>query len=101
MFLENETDSARNAIQLVFAGQMVRHDDFEPNPEVEPTVFGDGIRTLPVERLVRLKLNSFRLKDRVHLLDMIQVGIIDDGWLTRFPRPLADRLKSLLENPDQ
>jgi hypothetical protein len=101
MFLEGESDSVRNAIHLVVANEMVRDDDFEPNPDVEPTEYGDGIRTLPLERLVRMKLNSYRLKDRVHILDMIQVGIIDESWLSRFPTPLAERLKSLLDNPEQ
>ncbi len=101
MFLEGDNDSVRNAIHVVLANEMVRDDDYEPNPDVEPTEYGDGIRTLPVQRLVRMKLNSYRLKDRVHLIDMIQVGIIDEDWLSRFPKPLAERLKSLLENPDQ
>ena len=57
---------------------MVKQDDFEPNPDVEPVEYGDGIRILPLERLVRMKLNSFRLKDRVHLLDMIAVGLLDE-----------------------
>ena len=101
MFLEGRRDSVRNAIHLVFANQFVRPDDHEANPEIEPTEYGDGIRTLPQDRLVRMKLNSYRLKDRVHLLDMIQLGIIDESWLSKFPEPLAERLKSLLENPDQ
>ena len=57
---------------------MVKQDDFEPNPDVEPVEYGDGIRILPLERLVRMKLSSFRLKDRVHLLDMIAVGLLDE-----------------------
>lgn len=101
MFLEGSGDSVRNAIHLVFANKFVRPDDYEANPEIEPTEYGDGIRTLPQDRLVRMKLNSYRLKDRVHLLDMIQLGIIDESWLSKFPEPLAERLKSLLENPDQ
>jgi hypothetical protein len=47
-----------------------------------------------------MKLNSFRLKDRVHILDMISVGLIDDSWLSRLPGPLRDRLQELLDNPD-
>lgn len=101
MFLEGEDESPRNAVHLVFANKFVRPDDFEPNPDIEPIEYGDGIRTLPQERLVRMKLNSYRLKDRVHLLDMIQIGIIDESWLGKFPEPLAERLKSLLDNPDQ
>lgn len=101
MFLEGKDDSVRFAIYVVFAKQMVRQDDYESNPDVEPNEYGDGIRTLPLERLVRMKLNSFRLKDRVHLLDMIDVGLVDESWIDKFPKPLAERLRSLIENPDQ
>ncbi|MEQ1829844.1 MAG: hypothetical protein ABL921_28030 [Pirellula sp.] len=101
MFLEGASDSVRNAIHVVLANRMVKQDDFESNPDVEPSEYGDGIRTLPLERLVRMKLNSFRLKDRVHLLDMIQVGLVDENWIAKFPKPLGERLKSLIENPDQ
>jgi len=101
MFLEGENDSVRYGIHVVFATRMVKPDDYEPNPDVEPTEYGDGIRTLPLERLVRMKLNSYRLKDRVHLLDMIQVGLLDAGWIAKFPVPLAERLRSLIEDPEQ
>jgi len=47
-----------------------------------------------------MKLTSFRRKDQVHLLDMIGVGLIDSGWPSRFPPPLAERLQSLLDTPE-
>jgi hypothetical protein len=50
--------------------------------------------------LVRMKLTAYRLKDRVHLLDMIGVGLIDATWPTRLPPPLGDRLQQLLDNPN-
>ncbi|HUP81563.1 MAG TPA: hypothetical protein VM260_23635 [Pirellula sp.] len=101
MFLEGKDDSVRYAIHIVLANRIVKQDDYESNPDVEPSEYGDGIRTLPLERLVRMKLNSFRLKDRVHLLDMIQVGLLDENWIIKFPDPLGERLRSLIENPDQ
>lgn len=101
MFLEGKDDSVRHAIHIVLANRRVKPDDYESNPDVEPSEYDDGIRTLPLERLVRMKLNSFRLKDRVHLLDMIEVGLLDDTWVARFPKELGERLRSLIENPDQ
>ena len=80
---------------------MVRKDDPEPNPDLEPYEYGEGFRTLPLETLVRMKLNSYRLKDRVHVLDMISVGLINESWLTKYPDRLRARLQDLLENPDQ
>jgi len=42
-----------------------------------------------------MKLTSFRLKDRVHLLDLLDVGLIDEGWCDRFPPELGARFREL------
>ena len=100
MFVEDPEASAHDAVHIVLAGQMVRPDDFEANPDVEPPEIADQFRTIPLDALVRMKLNSFRLKDRVHILDMISLGMVDHSWLSKFPSELSNRLQSLLENPD-
>jgi len=48
-----------------------------------------------------MKLTSFRDKDRTHLRDMLEVGLIDAGWKNRFDGELAARLQHLLDTPDQ
>lgn len=101
MFLENEGDKARDAVHLVFTGEMVKEDDPEANPDVEPHEYVGNFRTLRLVDLVRMKLNSYRLKDRVHLLDMIDVGLIDASWPAKFPLALHERLQALIENPHQ
>jgi hypothetical protein len=47
-----------------------------------------------------MKLTSYRLKDQVHLQDLIGVGLIDASWPGRFPPDLAARLQHLLDTPD-
>jgi hypothetical protein len=37
---------------------------------------------------------------RVHILDMIGVGLIDATWPARLPAPLGARLQQLLDNPN-
>ncbi len=101
MFLESAEGKARDAVHVVFSGEMVRDDDLESNPDVDPYEPAEEFRTLPLETLVRMKLNSHRLKDRVHLLDMLDVGLIDETWLPRFPEPLRARLQDLIDNPNQ
>jgi hypothetical protein len=32
---------------------------------------------------------------------MIEVGLLGESWVAKFPKPLGDRLKSLIDNPDQ
>jgi hypothetical protein len=53
-----------------------------------------------LETLVRMKLNAFRRKDQVHLLDLISLGMVDASWLDRFPERLRQRLEELLNDPD-
>ncbi len=100
MFVEDPNASARDAVHVVFSGQMVREDDFEPNPDIEPNTQAGDFCTITLDALVRMKLNSFRRKDQVHLLDMISVGLIDITWLERFPEGLRLRLKELLDDPN-
>jgi len=47
-----------------------------------------------------MKLTAFRDKDRTHLRDMIDVGLIDAATLDRLPAALRPRLAELLANPD-
>ncbi len=47
-----------------------------------------------------MKLTSYRLKDRVHLLDFIDVGLIDQSTVATVPPELAPRLQELIDNPD-
>jgi hypothetical protein len=47
-----------------------------------------------------MKLTSFRLKDQVHIQDLIGVGLVDASWLDRLPPELAPRLAEILAKPD-
>lgn len=57
-------------------------------------------RVLSLEALVRIKLTAFRDKDRTHLRDMLDVGLIDAGWVARFPPELGQRLQLLIDTPE-
>jgi hypothetical protein len=48
-----------------------------------------------------MKLISYRLKDQVHLQDMLEVGLIDGTWVNRFEPELGSRLKQLIDTPDK
>jgi hypothetical protein len=75
-------------------------DYIAPSPDVSEIDSAGPFHVVDLEPLVRMKLTSYRLKDRVHLLDMINVGLIDRSWVNRFPAELAERLQELLDNPD-
>ncbi len=98
MFVEHPDASARDAVHVLICGQVER--DGEPNPDIEPIARANDFQTVPLEILVRMKLNANRRKDQVHLLDMISLGMIDETWLDRYPETLRLRLKELLDDPD-
>lgn len=100
MFLDGPKAKARDAVHVIFAGEKVRSGDPAPAPEISESEATPFYRVVGLEPLVRMKLTSFRLKDRVHILDMIDVGLIDETWLPRLPAELASRLKELLDNPE-
>ena len=50
--------------------------------------------------LVTMKLTSYRDKDRMHLRDLLDVGLVDESWQERLPAELAGRLRQILENPE-
>jgi hypothetical protein len=47
-----------------------------------------------------MKLTAFRDKDRTHLRDLMDVGLIDAAWLATLEPCLRERLQSLLDTPD-
>jgi hypothetical protein len=100
MFLDGPNAKARDAIHVVFAGEKVKSDSLVASPDVSDVDETGPFVIVDLEPLVTMKLTSYRLKDRVHLLDMINVGLIDNSWPKRFPPELAGRLQTLLDNPD-
>jgi hypothetical protein len=101
LFLDGAQANPRDAVHVLFAGEPVKADDLVPSPEVsESEPGGGGYRVVNLESLVRMKLTSYRDKDRTHLRDMIGVGLLDASWPARFPPELAARLQQLLDNPN-
>lgn len=100
MFLDGPGAKARDAVHVILAGEKVRDESLAPAPDVTEFERPDQFRIVALEALVRMKLTSFRRKDQVHLLDMLDVGLIDASWVSRFPPELADRLQQLIETPE-
>jgi hypothetical protein len=100
MFLDGADGSPRDAVHLLFAGEKVRPHYAAAAPGLDSAEVYEAFRLLALEPLVRMKLTSFRRKDQVHLLDLIEVGLLDRTWLNRVLPDLAPRLQELLDNPD-
>ena len=100
MFLDGPDAKARDAVHVVFAGEKVKSDSIAAAPDVTESEVTETFRLVTLEALVRMKLTAFRDKDRTHLRDLIEVGLVDGNWIERLPSELAARLQGLLDNPE-
>jgi hypothetical protein len=100
MFLDGPDAKARDAVHIVFAAEKVRAEYAAPVPDVSESEITETFRLLSLDALVRMKLTSFRDKDRAHLRDLIDVGLVDASWLEKVPVTLRPRLQELLNNPE-
>jgi hypothetical protein len=96
VFLDGPQGSVRSAVHVVFAGEKVHRDNVVPAPDVTESEAGPDFLVPTLDALVRMKLTSFRLKDKIHLVDLLDVGLIDAGWRDRLPAELAVRLTELI-----
>ena len=101
MFLDGPGAKARDGVHLIFADEKVNDEAIEPSPavsDVDPT--HPDFRLIGLLALVTMKLTSYRRKDQVHLLDMMEIGQLGASWIPRVPPSLRQRLQDLLDDPD-
>jgi hypothetical protein len=99
IFVDGPQGKAREAVRILFAGEHVKPADAAPAPELTAAQMLDGYRIVDLDRLITMKLTAYRDKDRTHLRDMIDVGLIDAATVERVPPVLRPRLEELLANP--
>jgi hypothetical protein len=84
-------------VHLVWAGERVRPEYELPSPTVaEHEELSPGLPVVSLAGLVRMKLLANRDQDRVHLRDMIDVGLIGRKMLGTLTAEPASRLEPLL-----
>lgn len=97
MFLDRRDTNPRHAVRLVWAGEKVRPNHGLPAPTIDQRqTLAPGIHVISLAGLVLMKLMSNRDQDRLHLRDMIDVGLIGRELLEELPPELAARLDALL-----
>ncbi len=100
IFLDGPDSKARAAVHIFFAKEKVSPNEPAANPDVSESEAADRFRVLSLEALVRIKLTALRDKDKVHIRDLIEVGLVDDSWIARLAPELGTRLQRLLETPE-
>jgi len=87
ILVEAAQPRARSAVHLFVLDEKV-----PASPAVETR---EGILLAPVADLVKMKLTSYRLKDRVHIQDLDGVGLISAEMETGLPEVLRQRLAEI------
>lgn len=97
MSLEHHDPNPRKAVHIVWGGEKVQADDDRPAPQIDETEEVEpGKPVVTAAALVRMKLQSFCDQDRVHLRDLIDVGLVERSFIHQLPAELAARLDGLL-----
>jgi hypothetical protein len=96
MLVQAESPSARRAVHMLFAGERVKSDSPEATPDLGEGRTVNGIRLIPLEKLLVMKLTSFRLKDQMHIKDLQEGGLITPEIEATVSTALRDRLQQVL-----
>jgi len=99
MLLYGETNSARNAVHLLYAGEKAKATQLEFHPRINPVRAGhrQDFWVIPVLDLVRMKLSSCLDKDRVHVRGMDAAGLITSNVEHGLSEDLLARLRNIRE----
>jgi hypothetical protein len=96
MLLDRNDPNPRHAVHLVWADERVRAADEHSTPGVENLqLLEERYRIVSLVDLALMKLTANRDQDRVHLRDMIDVGLIGRELWRQLPgdlQPLLDKL---------
>ncbi len=99
-FVDGPEGRPSEGVHLLFEGEKAKESDEIATPSLSESVRAPRFQVISLEAIVRMKLTSFRIKDQTHLVDLMQQGLIDRSWLTKFPQVLASRLQGLLDHPN-
>lgn len=101
MFLDRADPVPSRGVHVIFAGEKIKpHDPYPAPPVVKGIRSPEGVDAIQLRELMILKLIAFRDIDRVHIRDMILVGLIDDALAEQIPPELRPRLEEIRANPD-
>ncbi len=99
MFVDRKRPSPKSGVHLVLAGERVRTDQRHAAPDPSKCRrAGAGFLIVDLPQLLAMKLQAFRDLDRVHVRDLIGVGLITDALAAALPPDLRKRLRQVQES---
>jgi hypothetical protein len=96
LFVEQRDPNPRRAIHVVYAGELVRPGEPHPAPDIGSILrAAEGFAVVDLPALLTMKLTAFRDKDRTHLRDMLELGLVRPEIEAQLPADLRNRLAEL------
>ena len=96
LFVDPDEPSTKSGVHLVWASERIRPSYTVLSPDVtESERDPEGFVVIALPALVRMKLTSFRDIDRVHIADMLGVGLITPDVRGSLPLELLARLEQV------
>lgn len=100
MFVDRRRPSPKSGVHVVVANEKIRPHYAHPAPDVTDSVHSkSGFMVINLPSLVAMKLQSFRLIDQTHIVDLKGVGLITQELVSLLPPDLRERLMKIPE-PD-
>jgi hypothetical protein len=102
MFVDAVKPTVKGGVHLVFSEEKVRPEYAHAVPLIpeSPPRSLENYAVIPLESLVAMKLTSYRDKDRTHVRDMLEVGLITPEIEQTLPPDLMARLQELKDTPN-
>ena len=102
MFVDREKPTVRGGIHLIFENEKVRKEYAHAVPPIveNPPRSQENYAIVPLESLVRMKLTSFLLDDKVDLRDLLEVCLITPEIEKTLPPDLLACLMELQQTPE-
>ncbi len=101
MLVEEIDPSPKRGVHFVLANEKVRAEYTHCAPDPTQSIATrHGYRVVGLTELVIMKLQSYRLVDQLHVLDMHSVGLITPEIASRIPADLQERLAEVLKRKD-
>ncbi len=96
MFVDRDDPNPRTGVHVVIADELVRPHYAHPAPSSDRGVeAAGGFFVMDLAGLLTMKLQAFRDVDRVHVRDMLGVGLISDSVVSSLPDDLRGRLDEI------
>lgn len=101
VFVDRINPKVRRGVHIIFAGEKVHPYDLNPAPDLSRIGRSeDDFAVIDLVPLLVMKLTAFRLKDKVHLQDMLELDMITPEIEAQLPPGLRAKLDQFRTTPE-